>query len=291
MILITKKKISPFFKHRKKNSHKGSFGHLLLIGGSVDKVGAILLAGRAALRTGTGRVTVALPDRAFSKFPKNFLELMYAPLPSTSSGTLSAKALPKILKLLKGKSALGIGPGMGVNRDTVSLISRLLKKNALPTVIDADALNGIAKKPEILRQSRSPLVLTPHAAEMGRLIGKTAAFVQSHREKAAKEFAMKNKIYLLLKGSRTVIATPKGKVFVNTTGNPAMATAGSGDVLTGIISSLLAQGMKAEEAATAGAYLHGRVGDLWKKRKGDRGMLAGDLIDELPAVFKEILRA
>lgn len=287
---ITEKEVGPLFRPRENSAHKGDFGHLLLIGGSASKPGAILLAGRAALRTGAGRVTVALPEKAFRKSPLlppfskggggDFLELMYEPL----------RDWKRIEKVMEGKNAVAAGPGLGVNAGTAALVSSLVLRQHLPLLLDADALNCIALRPKILLKRRSlPLVLTPHPGEMARLTGRTTRAVQKDRIGIARDFASEHGVYLVLKGFRTVTATPTGDVFINSTGNPGMATAGMGDVLTGIIGSLVVQGIPFEKAVVAGVYLHGRAGDRLASRLGDRGILAGDLIEEIPLAIKEIV--
>jgi NAD(P)H-hydrate epimerase len=286
---IAEREIRPLFTPRKKDSHKGSYGHLLLIGGSATKPGAILMAGRAALRTGAGLVTVALPDKAFRKFPKNFLELMYEPLPSTPSGTLSRKGLKKLMKIFEGKSAVAAGPGMGVNGDTKAIVTNLLKGSGMSLVLDADALNCVAAIGPGLLNKRPNVIVTPHPGEMARLMGKKTLEIQANRIEVARTFAVNHGVHLVLKGFRTVIANPEGEVFINSTGNPGMATAGMGDVLTGIIGSLIAQGMELEKAVIAGVYLHGRAGDRVAERLGDRGLLASDVIEEIPTTIKELL--
>ncbi len=297
---ITASDLRPFFGPRKKDSHKGSYGNLLLVGGSANKPGAILMAGRAALRTGAGLVTVALPDRAYRKFPKNFLELMYEPLPSSAGGTFHRKGLKKLEKIMEGKDAVAVGPGMGVTADTKSLV-RCLFKSDQSLVLDADALNCLATLSpspfmgEGLALSLSKgwgggkkIVLTPHPGEMARLIGSTAKKVQNDRIGTASRFAVQYGVHVVLKGYRTIIATPKGDLYINSTGNPGMATAGMGDVLTGMIGSLIAQGLEFEKAIIVAVFLHGRAGDRVAARIGDRGLLASDLIEEIPQTIREI---
>ncbi|HEX5038173.1 MAG TPA: NAD(P)H-hydrate dehydratase, partial [bacterium] len=261
---VTAADVAPWFHKREGDSHKGTYGHVLLIGGSEDKPGAILLSGRAALRTGTGLATVALPDKAFRKFPKNFLELMFVPLPSHRSGTLAKTAWTKLLKAAEGKKAVAIGPGLGVNADTKALVKNAVLKLDAPLVLDADALNALSVAD--LKKRKHPAILTPHPGEMSRLTGLSTAKIQKDRLGVARDFAVANRVVLVLKGFRTVTATPMGKVFVNSTGNPGMATAGMGDVLTGVITSLIAQGLEPERAAVAGVYLHGRAGDRVAER-------------------------
>lgn len=288
---ITSEEIRTFFKPRPRSSHKGNSGHVLLIGGSETKPGAILMAGRAALRAGAGLVTVALPDRAFRKFPKNFLELMYEPLPSTSSGTLSRRGIKRLLSIMEEKDAIGLGPGMGVNTDTARIIEGVLRESQVPLVFDADALNSLSENRgvlEMIGRMKRKVILTPHPGEMARLQRTTIAKVQKNRPETARQFSKKYRLFLALKGYRTIMSTPDGKIFWNSTGNPGMATAGMGDVLTGLLTSLLAQGMELLPALLAGVYLHGRAGDRVAASLGDRGLMAGDLIEEIPLTIKEL---
>jgi NAD(P)H-hydrate epimerase len=284
---VTAEDLRPWFRPREPETHKGTYGHVLLIGGSGTKPGAILLAGRAALRTGAGLATVALPDKAFRKFPKNFLELMFEPLPSVRSGTFARKAWAKIARALEGKSAVAMGPGMGVNADTRALVRQTVLKADRPLVLDADALNAL--DPADLKKRKSPSILTPHPGEMARLAGHSAAKIQKDRLGLARGFAQKSGAIVVLKGFRTVTALPSGEVFVNATGNPGMSAAGMGDILTGVIASLLAQGLEPDKAAVAGVFLHGRAGDRVAERLGDRGLLASDVADEVPKAIHEIL--
>jgi NAD(P)H-hydrate epimerase len=284
---VTAGDVKPWFVPRTPDTHKGTYGHILMIGGSETKPGSILLAGKAGLRTGAGLATIALPDKAFRKFPKNFLELMYEPVPSSRQGTFAPKSWTRIAKILKGKDAVMIGPGMGVNADTKALVRQAVLKIDPPLVLDADALNALM--PADLKKRKSPTILTPHPGEMARLTGVSTAKIQKNRIDAARDFAKRYVAIVVLKGFRTVIATPSGSVFVNSTGNPGMATAGMGDVLTGVIASLIAQGLEPEKAAVAGVFLHGRAGDRVAERLGDRGLLASDAIEEIPQTIRELL--
>ncbi len=276
------------FTPRKKDSHKGDYGHVLLMGGSATKPGAILLAGKAALRTGSGKVTVGLPDKAFRKLSKNFLELMYEPFPSTTSGTFSKQGTKKLKKVLEGKDVVVVGPGMGINADTKAVLSFLLKNSNSPLVLDADALNCISeigtKRALSFIPQGNHVVLTPHPGEMARLLGTTMKKVQANRIKIARDFSRTHGVHLVLKGFRTIIANPSGKIFVNTTGNPGMATAGMGDLLAGMIGSLIGQGIDFEKSIRLAVYLHGQAGDRVAKRLGDRGLLATDVIEEIPPI-------
>lgn len=289
---ITQKEISPLFVPRSRTSHKGTHGHLLLMGGSSTKPGAILLAGRAALRAGAGLVTVALPDKAFDKLSKGFLELMYEPQASNKEGAFGRLSDKGVMHLLQDKSALGIGPGMGTHSDTKLILSRILKNFQKPMVLDADALNVLSsdrKRLQQLSKLRKTMIMTPHPGEMARLVGTTVSKIQANREKSARDFATRHRVFVVLKGNRTVISDPEGRLFINSTGNPGMATAGMGDVLTGILASFLVQGFSPLHATLAAVYIHGRAGDRVAERIGDRGLLAGDVIDEIPLAIRETM--
>lgn len=291
---VTAGDIRPWFSRRLSDTHKGVYGHVLVIGGSETKPGSILLTGRAALRTGSGLVTVGLPwgKSALSNPPfakgglGGFLELMYEPMPAIRSGTFSRKAGAKLLRLAEGREAVAIGPGLGVNADTKSVVRELLKVKS-PLVIDADGLNAL--KLSDLKKRKAPTILTPHPGEMARLAGLSTAKIQKNRIQVAREFAQTHGVVLVLKGARTVTALPSGEIFVNSTGNAGMATAGMGDILTGVISSLMGQGQTPEKAAIAGVWIHGRAGDRVAERLGDRGLLAGDVSDEIPPATRELV--
>ena len=270
---ITLQDVTPFFPRRKKDTHKGSYGHVLLVGGSADKPGSILMAGRSALRSGAGLVTVALPMKAFQRVDKNFLELMYAPFSS-------------LRKILEGKNAVGVGPGMGTGSGAVSVLNQLLKTSQ-DLVIDADALNILSARFRLMKTltiRRGASVLTPHPLEMARLLGTSSSKVQAERIGVARQFATLHRVILVLKGARTVVAWPDGTTWVNATANPVLATAGMGDVLTGLIASLMAQGIEARWAAVCGVFVHGAAAEALALRMGtlgrpiDRGLIATDVI-------------
>jgi len=275
---------------RKKQSHKGDYGRVLMVAGSRGMSGAASLAGLGALRSGAGLVTLAVPDAIYSVVAKKDPEVMVRPFLSTFSGSIHARSFAGITKLLAGQDVLAIGPGLSRNPSTVQLIRKLILKSKIPTVMDADALNSLEARPEILLQAEAPLFLTPHEGEFERLfkiaVPRTAAITK--RKNLAKEMAEKFGIFLILKGHRTVVAAPDGKVFVNSTGNPGMATAGSGDVLTGVLSALLGRGQDYFETACAAVYVHGWAGDLAAKKMGQTSLSARDILDCLPATFKKI---
>ena len=278
-----------FLKKREKGAHKGDFGHLFVLAGSLGYTGAATLCSQAALLSGSGLVTLGIPKSLYPIVARKVTEVITLPLPETREKTFSLKALAQILKKIENSDATAIGPGLSQHPETVRLVHRLLPRIEKPTVVDADGLNAIAKDPSILRKTKRAMILTPHPGEMGRLIRKTSRFVQKHREKVAKDFAVRYNKVTVLKGYRTLVASPQGKLYVNHTGNPGMATAGCGDVLTGILGSFLGQGMNPFEAACRGVYVHGLAGDLAAKEKGEVGLIASDLLKYLPKAFQKVV--
>jgi len=274
---------------RRPDAHKGDAGHVLVVAGSPTKLGAALMTSKSALRIGAGMVTLALPDKAYDKIPSHFLEIMYEPVKCASDGRFAGTALKEIEELWVGKQCLALGPGMGVSRAIKSLVHGIITKSPLPIILDADGINAIQGQSEILIRAKSPVVLTPHPGELARLLGITTAALQKKRLKYAIEFAKANQVTVVLKGYRTITATPEGKAYINPTGNPAMASAGMGDVLTGMIAGLLAQGHEWVQAITGAVYLHGYAGDRLADRMGDRGLIAGDIIDSIPFTLKEFV--
>ncbi len=288
--LLTKTFIRSLIPRRPRSSHKGTFGHIGIIAGSPGKAGAPALAALGALRVGTGLVTVATPQSITSIVESKLLEAMTQALPETPDLVLGKEAGPTLLEFCQPKSALAIGPGIGISPSTTELLSDLLPKLEAPCVLDADALNNIAPQPEILFRMKCPAILTPHPGEMSRLLAnRSVKTINNDRIEVAKAFARKHKVILVLKGANTVIANPQGHTAICPTGNPGMATAGIGDVLTGIITGLLAQGLNAWDAARAGVYLHGLAGDLAASTMGEPGMIASDLIAAIPHALTKTL--
>lgn len=281
--------IRGFFPKRRKASHKGDFGHLLVIAGSRGKGGAAGLAALAALRIGTGLVTLAIPDCCNAALEYNPMEVMTAPLPETKSGSMSLEALDVLLERTKNKTAVAIGPGITTHAQTVKLMQEYLVQLTCPVVIDADGLNCISRSKGLLKKIKCPLILTPHPKEMSRLSGLTTINIQSRRIETAKEFARKNALTVVLKGAGTVIACQDGRIFINPTGNSGLATAGTGDVLTGMIGGLLAQGMDMDKAAIAGTWLHGLAADDYAKDNSQTTLIASDLLSVLPKTMKRIM--
>jgi NAD(P)H-hydrate epimerase len=273
---------------RSPESHKGRNGHCLIVAGSRGKVGAAGLAARAALRSGAGLVTIACPSSIQPILHGLLMEAMTEAFPETPSGTISDEAFDPILDAARGKTVLALGPGLGQDAPTVRLVHQLVSQSPVPLVIDADGLNAIAQHPETLLQIRQPAILTPHPGEMARLAGTGVPEIQSERIRHARSFATRYGCYLILKGARSILALPDGFVYVNPTGNPGMATAGMGDVLTGMIAGFMAQGFGPGLSCLAAVYLHGAAGDRLARNVGPRGYLASELADVLPSLFQEM---
>ncbi|MHB8054205.1 MAG: NAD(P)H-hydrate dehydratase [Candidatus Aminicenantales bacterium] len=278
----------PYFRPRPRDGHKGSFGHVFILAGSRGKTGAASLAGRAAYRAGAGLVTIATPEGCVPTIARSMDELMTEPLPETEAGTVAAAAIPRLIDLLSGKDVLIVGPGLSTNPETAALVRKLLPKVRIQTVIDADGLNILAGHLDVLKKLARPPVLTPHPGEFGRLIGLSVPEVMSDRLALASRFAAEHRVILVLKGYRTLVAHPDGRVSVNPTGNPGMATGGSGDVLSGILGALVAGRKDIFEATIAAVFLHGEVGDVAASYLGQRALVAGDMIKYLPETIKKL---
>lgn len=275
------------FPRRKPDTHKGDYGHIFVLAGSLGFSGAAVLCANSAMRCGAGLVTLGVPEGLYSIIAKKaYPEVMVRPLAETKDRTLSLKAYPAIMSLIEKADVLAIGPGLSRNPQTQKLIRRIISNIHKPIVIDADALNAIAGHLGLLQLNSNFKILTPHPGEFSRLIGESTAYIQKNRETLAKKFAYDYNIVLVLKGHNTVVASPN-KLYVNKTGNPGMATAGSGDVLTGIISALLGQGLNGWTAAKTGVYLHGLAGDLAAKEKTQAALIASDIINHIPAAIKK----
>lgn len=272
---------------REKYSHKGHYGHVLVVAGSRGKAGAALMSARASLRAGAGLVTIGVPSTLMDAFQSRATEEMLLPLPDTGRGTFSSSALSEILDfLVKEADVLAVGPAIGSDKETAKLMEGLLALCAAPMVIDADAINSIRGKTGLLRKTKAPAILTPHPGEMARLIGGSKGpDVEADRIGVAAGFSKSTGAYLVLKGVPTITASPEGRSYINPTGNPGMATAGSGDVLTGIIASFVGQGLSPLEACILGAYLHGLSGDISAAEKGEHSLIATDIIEALPGAF------
>lgn len=287
-LLLTSDDIFNLLPERRPSAHKGTFGHAGIIAGSVGKTGAAALAAQAALRVGAGLVTVATPGSVNDVLESKLLEAMTMPLPETKARTLACSGLDRILAFIKARTAIAIGPGLSTHHETVELVQSLMKHLDRPSVLDADALNALAGRASLLTECTTPPILTPHPGEMARLeVDATTQSVNADRIGTARRFARERGVFIVLKGARTVIARPDGLAAICPTGNPGMATAGTGDVLTGMIVGLLAQGVPSWEAACAATYLHGSAGDLAAQQLGQAGMLASDLIAQIPYALQQ----
>ncbi len=289
--LLDRENMGWLVPRRAADTHKGSYGHLLVLAGSRGKTGAAILACRAAMRAGAGLVTLAAPRSLNAIFAASLVEAMTEPLRENANEVMEPLNDAEWRALLERKNGLLFGPGIGVNDATQNTLRWLLRNLSLPWVIDADGLNNLALELGRLRHAKTAPILTPHPGEMARLIGKDNATVNADRIATARSFAVEHRCHLVLKGARSVIATADGKVFINPTGNPGMASGGMGDVLAGMISALLGQGLCAEDAMKLGVYLHGFAGDRVAAAKGEIGLIASDLIDDLPAALSALAPA
>ena len=288
--LTTPADIASLFRSRPKNSNKGAFGHVLVIAGSAAKPGAAAMAGMAAYRSGAGLVTVASAKTAIGAIASFAPELMTEPLPETASGNLSASAFDAIRILLERKTVVAIGPGLGTEPETRELVRRVYRETTLPMVVDADGLNALAG--DVMPSPAMFRVLTPHPGEMSRLTGLSVDEIQRDRLGAARDFVSKGGAALVLKGDRTVVSFAGGETWINPTGCPALATGGTGDILTGLISGLLAQHpADAQRAVAAGLWLHGRAGELSSRKYGEQATLATDLLEFFPDAMNELRAA
>jgi NAD(P)H-hydrate epimerase len=276
---------------RSTDAHKGSYGHLLVVAGSVGRTGAAVLACLGALRVGTGLVTCATPASQQPVVAAQLPEPMTEPLPETAARTLSAKAVERVVELLSRMDAVALGPGVGLDPETRAAVRTLVRDAERPMVVDADALTALAGRPGLCREAPAPRLLMPHPGEAARLLGCSIAEVQKDRIASARRLAAESGAVVALKGAGTVVASPDGRAMLNPTGNPGMATGGTGDVLTGVAGGLLAQGVAPAAALSAAVYLHGLAGDLVAEARGEAGLVAGDVADAIPAAIRRVLDA
>lgn len=279
------------FLRRNKKSHKGDYGRILIVAGSRGMSGAAVLTAMAALRSGAGLVTLAVPESIYAVTAKAHPEVMTIPFAASSSGSIDFKAYKKIAELAAKQDVLALGPGLSRNPSTQKLIRKLLLNSSIPVVLDADGLNAFEGQAQQLLMAEAPLILTPHEGEFERLfkiqIGGRRSQARE-RKKSAREMAEKFGIYIVLKGNKTVAAAPDGKTFVNNTGNPGMATAGSGDVLTGVIAGLMGRRKNIFDTVCLGVHVHGLAGDFAAREKSRTSLTAGDILEFLPRAFKKL---
>ncbi|MBI2302224.1 MAG: NAD(P)H-hydrate dehydratase, partial [Armatimonadetes bacterium] len=286
-LLVEKRDVARRLPPREPAAHKGDAGRVLVVGGSRGLGGAALLAGIAALRGGAGLVTLGLPASLAAAVEASAPEVMGHGLPEGDAGALAADAAEPAGQLAAAADAVAVGPGLGTGDGAAEVVRAVVAAAAGPVVADADALNLAARTPGLLEGGSAPLVITPHPGEAARLLGIDTAAVQSDRLAAARELARRYRATAVLKGARTVVAAVDGPLVVNPTGTPAMAGAGMGDALTGLIAALAGQGLSGFDAAVGGVWLHGRAGEL-AAAGADAGILASDLIAQLPAARREL---
>ena len=288
--VIEKKQIAGFFQARNFESHKGNFGHLLVVAGSQGKTGAACLCANSAVRSGAGLVSLGVARSLNKIIEPQVIEPMTYALPEKEKGLLSENCFDEIQNLLKDKQAIALGPGLGTNKSTKKLVQKLVCQSNIPLVIDADGLNCIADNPKVLKQRKAFTIITPHPGEMARLCNTTIDKIQERRLDVAAKFAKEFDTIVVLKGAQTIVSFPDSKVFICQCGNPGMASGGMGDVLTGMIASFCVQGFSPYNASLAGVFIHGLCADILSIKKGSFGFIASDIIKIIPKVIhKHIL--
>ena len=296
--LIDRRMVRGVLPPRPRDSHKGAYGHVFVVAGSAGKSGAAIMTGAAALRSGAGLVTLLLPARLQKDIVARVPELMSESLPETKAGTLDESGLALVLEYLKQADVVVMGPGLTTHPSTRQLVRGIVRLSPVPVVLDADGINAFAAKPEALRnESGQAIAITPHPGEMARLLGRSIADVQSRRVETALGCAREHGLFTVLKGFQTIVAMPDGRTLINSTGNPGMATGGSGDILSGMAGRFVAgwnrkyhgSDMRAlGDALAAAVYLHGMAGDMAAIEKGEESLTATDLIGSLPPAFKSV---
>ncbi len=273
---------------RKKDTHKGTYGRLGIIGGSRGMTGSVYLSSQAALRTGSGLVYSLVPESLETIMSIKLVEAIVKPIYDRGSGFFVRESLGRILKEIKKLDLIALGPGMGVDKERVELVGEIIRKTNIPILIDADGLNCISKDLKILEEIKAPIIITPHPGEMARLLNLDISEIQAKREYYARFFSEKYKLVTVLKGHESLVVSPDGQVYKNKTGNPGMSTAGTGDVLTGMITSFLGQGLSPFDAGKLGVYVHGLAGDIARDELGEYSIIARDLIKYIPQAIKSL---
>ncbi|MFA5143851.1 MAG: NAD(P)H-hydrate dehydratase [Candidatus Omnitrophota bacterium] len=286
--MISIGKLIKKFPIRPLDSSKADFGHVLVVAGSAGYTGAAYLSSQAAVRSGGGLVTLAVPESLHCIMAAKLTEVMVKSCPETKERSLGIDAEGGLLRFAGRCNSFAIGPGLSRNNQTARLVRKLVAKLDRPIVLDADGINAFDGYAGELKKARGPLVLTPHPGELARLTGESIAKIERFRKDVALETAREYNIVLVLKGHNTVVAGPRGEFYINRTGNPGMASGGVGDLLTGIIAAFVAQGVEPFDAAALGTYFHGLAGDLAVRDKGSLGLIATDLLDKLPEVLKRL---
>ncbi|WP_058486265.1 bifunctional ADP-dependent NAD(P)H-hydrate dehydratase/NAD(P)H-hydrate epimerase [Defluviitalea phaphyphila] len=285
MNILTEKEVEEIIPKRFKRSNKSTYGKVLVLAGAKGMTGAATLTCKGAFRIGAGLVSLGVPRSINDILEEKLTEVITIPL-EEEKGKLCEKSFEDIKSHLKKYKVIAVGPGIGQSKEITKFIDLLVKNVKTPIVVDADGINTISKKIDILKNLKVPLILTPHPGEMARLTGKTIEEILANPIKIVKEFCHKWNVILVLKDSRAIIGNPDGEIYINTTGNPGMSTAGSGDVLTGIIAGLIGQNVDPYKAAVLGTFLHGKAGDLAAIKLGQHGMMAGDIVNHIPKAIK-----
>jgi NAD(P)H-hydrate epimerase len=280
--------VARHFPRRLRAAHKGTYGHLLVVAGSLGKTGAAALAAESALRSGVGLVTVATAASQQPIVAGLVIEAMTAPLEEGARGVIGQRAWATLAELAGGRDAVALGPGVGLDAEVQDVVRRLVVETRVPMVIDADAVTALTGHLDLLRKAAAPRCLTPHPGEMARVLGMNVADVQRDRVAVARDFATTYRVFVVLKGAASVVARPDGTVVLNPTGNPGMASGGTGDVLTGMVGALLARGLEAGDALTSAVYLHGLAGDVAAEGAGEESLIARDVIAALPEAFRRL---
>jgi hydroxyethylthiazole kinase-like uncharacterized protein yjeF len=285
--ILTKEAMRQLVHPRAQDSHKGDYGRVLVVAGSPGRTGAAILAGLAALRSGAGLVTVAAPAGSIPIVAAGAAEYMTLALPEDEDGFVTPEALERVVEF--NADVVAVGPGLGRGAGVRAFVQSLVERCGVPLVLDADAILAFAGEPDrLVGRDGTDLIITPHPGEMAALVGLSPADVQTHRLAVARDFAATHRLHVVLKGYRTIVATPEGRSFINLTGNPGMATAGSGDVLTGAIAAWAGQLLDAEAACKLAVYVHGLAGDLAEADEGEVGMIAGDILSRLGDAVEEL---
>lgn len=285
--LLTEEFVFSQLPKRAKDSHKGTYGRLLNLCGSVGMCGAAMMATTSAMRSGAGLVTLGTVEDLMVPVSVRLMESLFFPLKANKEGRISAENLPRILDRLKKSNACLIGSGLGLDEDIIKLVHGVIQQAECPVVVDADGINVLAKDIDIIKKAKAPIVLTPHMGELSRLCGRSISEIKANRIKIGQDFAGTYGATLVMKGTNTLIFSPQGQVYINTTGNPGLAKGGSGDILAGMIGAFLAQGLPADKAAACGVYLHGLAADRCAARLSQYGMIPTDLFEDLARIFVE----
>lgn len=280
--------VAGYLSPRGRNTHKGTYGHVLVVGGSTGKTGAVFMAATAAMRSGAGLATIALPETLNPAMEAKTTEVMTVPLADPGGGVLGRVSVDGVKEAMKDKAAVVLGPGLGSGAENRDFVREAVKACSAPLVVDADGLNCLFEDVVLVKRRKAPTVLTPHPGEMSTLLGVPVSEVQADRVGSAEELARRARSTVVLKGASTVIADPTGPVYVNPTGNAGLASAGTGDVLSGMVGAFLAQGLSTVEASVAAVYVHGLIADAVAEERGEIGLMATDLLPLIPVELNRL---